>query len=470
MTDPTERGSPIRGDVPAEALVYRPISVQAIVALAIAGLYGVVVLLGFLAATLAGSPWQMSAWTLLVPFLAVVLALTARARIRSSEGTLAGTALTGWGATLAVIFALIYISHATATYLVLRHQSDTFTRQWFDKLAAGDIDGAYRLQLPPDSRPSDEGAALRAQLENRFNVPRGGSKGEFTAFQQLDAVRLLLRAGDEADIVFRGITESDYVLNVQRLVLKYRVTTPEASFDLSAELRGVKSPSKQLQGRQWYLSANQIQNMSWTPRGTNLLAVHRQAYEVAQAWQNALLNGRVVEAYLATRPPVERQDRAYRSAYGSLPGLMAGGGLPALAGGLAFLEAAPTLCLPGYKSQWINDLIQIDPRRFWPADEKMQEQARTFVLALLEHPEAMYGMVLVDPVKFPLQTSDKGRPLFRQDVRFVFGRMYMIDGYFVLECDEKALDTGSASDWQVKSLELLRFREIPPENAGPGNG
>src|SRR5262249_52829797 len=166
MAEPTQY--PVAGsEAPAEHVVYQPISLLAIAALSIAALYGVVVLVGFLASLLLGYAWLMPLWTLLIPLVAGILALLPRSRIRRSEGTLAGLALTRWGITLSLLFFLIQASYSAATYIVFRQQADSFARQWLGLLTAGETEKAFTRVLPPASRPPDS-PNLRGDIEHRF--------------------------------------------------------------------------------------------------------------------------------------------------------------------------------------------------------------------------------------------------------------------------------------------------------------
>src|SRR5262245_8821711 len=168
MAEPTQPLGSAGSEVPAEHVTYQPLSLLAVAGLGLAAVYAVVVLLGFLAWLLFGSPWLMSLWTLLIPLAAGVISYIARGQILRSEGTLAGLALTKWGITLRVLFGLIFASYTAANYLVFRSQAESFTRQWFNLLADDKTEKAFLRTLPPTNRPP-ETDDLRNEIENRFN-------------------------------------------------------------------------------------------------------------------------------------------------------------------------------------------------------------------------------------------------------------------------------------------------------------
>ncbi|HXG10895.1 MAG TPA: hypothetical protein VNK04_14140 [Gemmataceae bacterium] len=394
-------------EAPAESPGYQPLSLLAIIGCALAALYGTVVLVGFAASILFGSPWLMPLWTLVFPLVAMGLALVARSQIRRSEGTLAGTALANWAISLSVLFGLIFLSHTGATYLVLRGQAESFTRQWFDRLREGDLDGAFRLTLRPENRPA-EGPGLHSELENRFNtLSEVSRRGLYGAFEQRPEVRLLLLAGSQAEVKLLGIKNWDYVEGGYKVSQTYQVTTPDATFDLQVVVHGIKGTQREFQGRQWYLTPEvQITQLNFTSRGANLSALQKSAQEFVGQWQADLRAGRA---------------------------------------------AAPAA-----------DLVQLNEQRFWPPEPSKRSLALTEVRNLCQQPELLANFLEVDQsLRVLMHRRDGDRLRFLQDVQFTLAQKHVVDGFLLVECDAKAVETGPPVAWRLAGIELTRIRDLP---------
>src|SRR5690348_7426840 len=67
---------------------YQPLSLLAIAGFVLCLLYALVVIGGGVVALINHTPWLLPLWTLLLPVAGVTLALVARGRIQTSEGTL----------------------------------------------------------------------------------------------------------------------------------------------------------------------------------------------------------------------------------------------------------------------------------------------------------------------------------------------------------------------------------------------
>src|SRR5262249_3368450 len=96
---------------------YRSVSGLAILGLGLAAGYAVLTVLWGLFAWWAKTPWLLPGWSLLLPLLAAVLCLVARAQIRAAEGTRSGESLARWGLGLSLVSGLIYRAFFKATLL-----------------------------------------------------------------------------------------------------------------------------------------------------------------------------------------------------------------------------------------------------------------------------------------------------------------------------------------------------------------
>src|SRR5260370_3395190 len=137
-TDPAA-GRPEREPEP-----YRPLSLLAVAALGVAGVYSAVVIFGGLFAMLTRSPWLLPWGTFALPLLAAGAALIARFQIRRSEGTQSGLSLTSWTFYLAFgVGFVIYGSYYLGTYVLVRWQAQAFAEKWLKTVADGKTEEAF---------------------------------------------------------------------------------------------------------------------------------------------------------------------------------------------------------------------------------------------------------------------------------------------------------------------------------------
>lgn len=469
MAEPTHSaGIAGSGTAPEEHLAYRPISLLAIVGLSIAAVYAAVVLVGFAASVLFGTPWLMPTWTILVPLLAVVVSFAARLRIQRSEGTLAGLKLTGWGMALSLLFGLIYITHSAATYLVLRQQADAFARQWLTNLKNGNLESALLQTLPPANRPADS-PHVASDLNIRFNQPGEGSrKGFLSEFLQRDVVRLIAQGGDQTEFKLLSVGDWDYAEGGYQVRLLYRIKTPEANMDLAVPLHGSKSGSKDQPGRQWQVLYRQVEpkRLELTDEGKRLVALWGQSQVQLDGWLKSLQAGQLENAFLATREPGERKQlfdafqARSQAMWVALLGSVAEGGWNGWTGGLAPFLAQRDLCLPGYTEFTQGDLLLADGGKFWPTGAKQAEVYQE-VRKLFQQPEGLPRSLEREPVRMARWAKDKDRLRILNDVHLnnVAGK-YQVEGFVVLECDANAQPSGGRPvEWRVAGLELARARE-----------
>lgn len=473
MAESMEQAGSVSGGVPAEHLVYQPLSLLAVAGFGLALLYAVVVLLGFVSSVLIGSPWLMPIWTMVFPVLAGTLSLTARGRILRSEGTLAGLALARWGATLSLLAALIYASHSIATYIYLKREAESFTRQWFAHLTEGKVDEAFVLTLPPANRPP-LGTSLRDTIENRFNTPGENSRrGLYSEFTLADWFRLIRIGGTQTEIQMLGLGQRDYARGGYQVEPRFRVTTPDCIFEIVVPVHGLKSQTKESQGREWQVIRERVEivRRESTGRGLVLFQLGPQAQGFAHEWIELLRKGGVEAAYLNTREPEKRVEldqvlrQRIRFMYASAPLTAAGNPMAGVSAVAAYLSVPRELGLPGYTEFAAGSLVSENLQDFWPADEKTRTEILAEVRRLFQQPGDMLGPAIDRENVLLIPWVVRERTLeFRQDVTLTIGRKYRVDGWLVLTCDASALDAKEGDPppaWRVAGLELVRAREIP---------
>ena len=87
-----------------QTIVYRSVSILALISLMIAAGYAAIATLVGIVCFLTSEPFLMPDWTLLFPVSAAVMALVAGVKIKRSEGTQSGARLAAWGLWLSILF------------------------------------------------------------------------------------------------------------------------------------------------------------------------------------------------------------------------------------------------------------------------------------------------------------------------------------------------------------------------------
>ena len=205
-----------------------------------------------------GDPLFLSAWFLLLPGTAAVLAVMSLQRIKQSESTLAGGRLAHWALGIGAVAGLGYITFTTFTGLAIQQQADRFLTEaasdsgFFPKLAKGDVAGAFLLTQPWDNRKNARPLDV-ALMQAAFDAPMNERtpKGKLTYFLENDVVRLIAQAGDQSvTIEPLGIKDWAYVDKGYKVERNYRVTTPEAVFVTLLSVHSQETGDPEL-GRKW---------------------------------------------------------------------------------------------------------------------------------------------------------------------------------------------------------------------------
>jgi hypothetical protein len=482
MSDPTARPAPVSlGPGPEDApkvTAYRPLSLLAILGLGLGSLYAIVIGVGGLLAFLRGNPWLLPGWTAVFPIAAAALSVVALVRIQRSEGTLAGEKVARWGLLLSALVGLSYWGYVAATYYAVGSEADRFGQQFLDKLRAGDVVPAFLLTLPPGERPS-EGPDLRAQVEARFNGTEPGRAGEFTAFNQMELVRVLGWTGPDTKIEPVGVEECKYTGGGYQVKLLYRVDSPKMGFVMDMIAQG--NDGKGAEGRQWYIMWNKIAMRNEPkPRSSEqgqreVTAAMLSREYVTKEWVGALGSGKTHEAYLATLPPDERA-RVREAVARRVISLALTDGVARAA-----LATSPDVVWedvsPGYKAFMDGGLVRADKDLFF-APEATREEMIDLVRKGFRHPEQGFALGLAPDtrIRFPWFHIDGGRLVVEHDftLRLPLDQpRYAIEGRVVLDCPEADVTSGSAYTWRVRSVDLTSgksaFMRMSPDG-GPGPG
>jgi hypothetical protein len=454
-------------DRPEDPAGYKPLAPLALIGLAVGVTYGLYLLVCLAFSLTRNAPMPISGFLLLWPLAGLVLSAVAWFQVRRSEGTRAGGALAYWGMLLSLLLGLTHGTYLAASSLAINQQAEPRITEWFTSLKNDQPEDAFLLTLSPDVRPVREGKsreALHQELENRFLVGEGGRRGQLPEFLQNDLVKSLAQAGAEAVIVSEGVKDWNYENNGYMVRHQYRVTTPEAEYQVIVTAFG--ADPKAGQGRVWTIrfgeSGIRTNSLQLTALGQKVAVMRQSAADFVEQWSKALLAGRAEEAYLATRPPGER------------------GTLKAIAGRLDDL--------PGYKQFRQGDLVQVQPERFWAPGTLKQEvpevMKKLFGQATLFGPPAAPG-----PDQFSVKWQRKNPPYrwSRSDDRVRVacdveltclahpgGRSdgvgrYMVDAAVVVEGPASLLDSPPQDPnvWQVVGVQLRRAQGPPSPLSAP---
>lgn len=442
------------GDMPG----YRPLSIPAVLGFALAALYAGFLVLCWTVALVSGTPILMSAWSLLVPFAAVLVCALAWVQIQRSEGARAGKKIALWGMGVAGFFGLSYGAYFAATYAALGWQAESFANNWVEQIRAGKIDEAFRLTRPADGRPR-EGPELRKELELRFN----GERGPLTTFRQCDPVRLLNHgrtSAEGADTVVQplGVKSCEYRNGGYLMLIAYQVATPERTVELQVSVQGI---DRGQEGREWTVTMEGgqtgiIRRISEQPLARRIQELKFQSSAFIHQWIKKVRTGDVEQAYLETlesprRAQVRAEYNARLVAQRLAPGLMP------LTG-----EAARQAFLPGYREFLQGKLVNDDPGTFW-ADKPYRNEIVQDVKGMFQQSgEGLAENAQPDSVNFPHWSRQGDQVVFAHDFRLTLAPKFAVRGAFVVGADVKTLEANDSPEWHMIRLDLYSGLSMAP--------
>ena len=439
-----------------------------IAGLALVAFYAVPVGIGGLFAFPSQSPWLLPLWTLLFPLAAIGVAVAARLRIQGSEGTLSGNALTTWAILLSLFFALCYTAFYSATYVAVRYQAVTFTGDWIDRLQKDDLERAFAMTIEPQYRNKSSDSLSRDEIES-FSLRQRGEdgRGAYSAFEERPAVRLL-HGGDKSNVELVEVKDWGYESGGYKVFLKYQITTPYWSFPLEITVFGTESPKGDWKGRRWVLQSQASNltriNPTFTAKGTQLLKLAPSGEEFAERWPKKLWDN----------PVLALND--------SLPG---GAFAAPAAAGLGL--RAQQVQAPFFKGA----MVKSDEKTFWVPErpnirDQLVSQVKNLFVPGREIPEHLTLPPTTPRSPMPLWSEQNGRLLFSYDVDIRVPIQIIaptlpgalepaksesgtatVEAHIIVSCPSSVLESGNP-EWRFESLELIRGQRLDPNApAGP---
>ena len=170
---------------------YQPLSILAIGAIAVVGLFTALVMALMVIGLLTRKP-VLEPIVVLLDLVGLGLALVARWQIQTSEGTRAGLKLTRWALGLGIVFGCVYMAYYFGNVLAIRQQAKEFSHAWLKLLAEKDFKQAFYLSNPPAQLKGRTPAEVAALHPDALN-----------AFQNVEIMRVFERA-EKDDIEIEG--------------------------------------------------------------------------------------------------------------------------------------------------------------------------------------------------------------------------------------------------------------------------
>jgi hypothetical protein len=449
---------------PSEPEPYRPLSVLALIGFVLGGLYALLILVGGLVALFQRQPWLLPVWVFVVPLGAALLSWLARTRIRDSEGTLGGFALTRWGIGLSLVCGLLYGAYYLATYFAVRQQASAMGDQFVQLLQKGDLDQAFLLTRPPLER-QDAQKDPRSALEIMHNIPGKSDMGPFSSFKQAEWVRFLQASSAEVRVRPQGVTTWSHDRSGYTVTLQYHVETTMASFDLQVMVLGKEMRGGSLKGRQWYISAENTgiatDSKHMTEQGGAFFKLSMDAMAHATLWMGLAERGQWIDMYLDTLPPSER------------PRLRRAGEISRLSDSAAVTGPAPLALqddtsaelFKGYEDFVHGSLVHADDKAFWTTPGKREEILKK-MKSLFDPKQSSGYRFRLAPNRVPGWTRANGELIYSFSVSLTTMDAQRRAPEYMVEANLKvAIPEDRTSEtpppWRVVQLELVAARAAP---------
>jgi len=247
---------------------------------------------------------------------------------------------------------------------------------------------------------------------------------------------------------------------------RYRISTPQMSYEGAIVVRSAEPHGKEQKGRQWYVALNEMPSdmagISPTEEGRNMLMLQRSASNFLKDWHERLTTMQTashVNCYLATLDPAER-DKA-RAKIVALVGMTATGGAE---------KSAIEKCLPGYAAFTRGEFVQLDPG-FWAPSDQLRARALPACRQVFHTTTGMpRGMIKTDPNKIGYWSVSDDRVRIRHTVQFqLLSLAEIVEAQALLECPESTLDPTKTPNWRLVGIDLTNVR-VQPKMDQPGPG
>jgi hypothetical protein len=433
LPNPPAPAQPTRTPSFASETAYQPLSVLAVVGLLVGVGYAVGLMVMAGGAFASGTPSLLPVLVVVFfPLLGLGLSVAAWVHINNSEGTLSGLRLARWGIWLSLLTGFGYLAYYAATFFAVREEARGVSETFFKKLSEDQTLSAFLLTLDPTVRPREDPnkpLELRRDVEKRFNPAQESSpRGPLGFFQHCDLVRFLRQAGPEAKWDLLHADGFSYEKGGFRIKLKYRLSGPEASANVTVSLQ---QGTEESQG-QWHVVMGETTmpaDIELTDLGRQRAEVRLQASDYIRAWVRDLIDKKTKEAFLETCEPDQR----------------------------AKLSENPEP--PGYKEFLEGSLVTAD--RLWtdnPGDHEKMTQA---VQLLFKNGVDFANSLKPETSPWHFCKIDGKEVVFEQ--AFLVGipsSRSVIEIVLLLEGPAEAVGKGTPIPWRVRAVDLQSGRAM----------
>lgn len=304
--------APIPSPAPTPDTDYKPLSGLALAAIALAGLFAVI-LLGFVVVGFVSKRPIDEGWHLWLAAIGFVLAILARIQIRRSEGIRTGQKLADAAWWICLLGGGGFFAYLQANEFSLRLQSGKYLDAWFDALKKGDRAASFLLTLEPEQRRDPSLNPADPTLEERLNTEFAHM---YPGYRNHSLVTTIVRGGDAITAAQQGLKRWEYRTASTSVEWTYRISGPEGVFLTSVSLLGARPKGEK--SLSWRIDINN----NFGIRPENITTYGRligyelpfEAERALRAWMDTTHlssapnndNGRKWLAYMMTLPVAER--------------------------------------------------------------------------------------------------------------------------------------------------------------------
>lgn len=445
--------SPTRWDSQEPESTYQALSILSVVAMVVGCGFGLIVIVGSLAAFVGTTPFLLPFWAAVFPLVAVLAGWIALAQIRDSAGALTGRGFAWAGINGAVITGLVYFTYFMANNLAVRQQAQEFANDYLTTIAKGQTELSFLYMLRPTERPNSRDVSrIRPIIEVNYNAVQDlGQMGPYSQYQLEFYVRLLTLFGEKATFKMVKAGFPDFAEGGYVVPLMYVIQTDAMTLSINMRVHSVNTGK----GREWYLVGKSVSNAERTlhPAGEKLEAQAKAAAKAIQSFQKQMT--RMKTGSPACDPDFD----------GAFLDSLAGMGLAKPATDAQKAEFAKK------RDAWFGPADGKPGRFLKPADETFYCDANFKDKLLAEINKAWTvgsGYYPYIPTWFNAVT-DTGIPFIREkdgeltyttDCQLGFIPRTVVNGKLTLKA-AKGSDPLKPESWRISSMELVRGRNMP---------
>lgn len=445
--------SPSRWDTQEPESTYQALSILSVVGLVVGCGFGLVVVVGSLAAFVGTTPFLLPLWAGVFPLVAVLAGWIALAQIRDSAGALTGRGFAWAGINGAVITGLVYFTYFMANNLAVRQQAQDFANEYLSSIAKGQTEVSFLYMMKPAERPNSRDVSrIRPIIEVNYNAVQDlGQMGPYSQYQMEFYVRLLTLFGDKASFKMLKAGFPDFAEGGYIVPLMYEIRTDAMVLVINMRVHSTNTAK----GREWYLMPKSVANAerNLLPEGEKLEAQAKAASKTILSFQKQLTRMKV------GGPTCDPDfDGAFLDS-------VAGVGLKKPATDAQKADFAqkrdaffgPADGKPGRFLKPVNDAFYCDANF---KDKLLAEISKALTVGSGYYPYIPTWFNAVTESGVPFIREVEGELVYSTDCQLGFIPRSVVNGKLILKA-AKGADPLKPESWRISSLELVRGRNMP---------